>query len=206
MGAYVDDYQRENTVHGHTDRWSHLWADTPAELEEFAGGMGIAHQINNPGRPWAYIDVTEAERLEAIWRGAAVVGWREGLEVMRARAAAARNPTPPPPPVEAPPPVSLAAQLEAARAELPKGVFICGPGRGPARWNPVKPRHAWDEPVEHFHQCHHCGLLYRSVQEKRSPRWYRVWEWPDGRTGDTRGGHALPSCPGPAARTTTPKP
>lgn len=71
MTVYVDDYQLPVTVQGIKGPWSHLMADTEAELQTFARQIGLH-------RPEAYrttatmprYDVTDTERRTAIAAGA----------------------------------------------------------------------------------------------------------------------------------------
>jgi hypothetical protein len=76
------------------------------------------------------------------------------------------------------------------------GVFICKRGPSPAKYNPANPRHAWDDSVEPWHRCVHCGVLYRSVKVSGSG-WGKQWEWPDGWGGVTLAGEKFPACRGP---------
>lgn len=100
MTVYVTDRRLDWTVNGVTDRWSHLLADMPSELTAAAHALGLADAIHERGRPWCFVDITEAERTQAIERGAQQVDWRVALREMRRRAAdfrwpaGARQPTP----------------------------------------------------------------------------------------------------------------
>jgi Protein of unknown function (DUF4031) len=93
MTVYVDDSGIPATVGRHTSRWSHLFADSPDELHEFAGRLGLRRSYFQPGRPrgdgtpsrhWHY-DVTSGKRMRAIQLGAVPVGWRESVRIMRER-------------------------------------------------------------------------------------------------------------------------
>lgn len=88
MAVYVDDARLPATVGRITGRWSHLFADTQAELHEFAAALGLRRAWFQPGRPgsglWHY-DVTDGMRTRAIRAGAQAVTWREAPVIMRAR-------------------------------------------------------------------------------------------------------------------------
>lgn len=101
MAVYVDDAAIPATVPNgraqHTSRWSHLFADTQAELHEFAARLGLRRSYFQPGKPrsdgtpspfWHY-DVTAGKRQQALRLGAQPVGWRDSPRIMRERDAAA---------------------------------------------------------------------------------------------------------------------
>jgi len=100
MTVYVTDRHLDFTVNGVTDRWSHLLADLPSELMAAAHGLGLGGAIHERGRPWCYVDITDAERARAIQLGAQQVGWLPALREMRRRVAdfrwpaGGRQPTP----------------------------------------------------------------------------------------------------------------
>jgi uncharacterized protein DUF4031 len=98
MSVYVDDARIPARVGRLLGRWSHLTADTPAELHAFAVRLGLRRgwfqdrcKSRLCPRPcpihWHY-DVTDAKRAAAIRLGAVPIGWREMGEIMRARRAA----------------------------------------------------------------------------------------------------------------------
>jgi hypothetical protein len=86
--VYVDDWRQRATVGPVTARWSHLTADTTAELHVFATALGLrrawfqAH-CHDPLRH--HYDVTDRLRDEAIARGAVAVTWREAARARRQR-------------------------------------------------------------------------------------------------------------------------
>jgi hypothetical protein len=99
MTVYVDDADILATVGRHTSHWSHLYADTPEELHEFAARLGLRRSWfqepkGRPGKPvvphslkaqmWHY-DVTAPKRAEAIRLGAKPITTTEGTEIIRAR-------------------------------------------------------------------------------------------------------------------------
>lgn len=71
MSVYVDDMRMLATVGRVRGRWSHMWADTVAELEEMAEKIGLNPkwiQTSNSGI--THYDVVESKRREAIAAGA----------------------------------------------------------------------------------------------------------------------------------------
>jgi hypothetical protein len=97
MTVYVDTARIPATVAGIRGRWSHLTADTPEELHDFADRIGLQrgwYQVcrSRCGRlgaacvHWHY-DVTESKRVEAIAAGAQVIGLRELSQILAARRA-----------------------------------------------------------------------------------------------------------------------
>ena len=89
MTVYVDDMRvRAQVGRGRPARWSHLMADSPEELHEFA--------VNQLGlkREWAqheddpvmlHYDVTDTVRRRAIALGATQITWREAGRMTLAR-------------------------------------------------------------------------------------------------------------------------
>jgi hypothetical protein len=90
MTVYVDNYRRPATVGRIRGRWSHLTADTPAELHEFAERIGLRRDwfqarckltTSCPARDEVcthfHYDVVDAKRTEAIAAGAAAIDIRE---------------------------------------------------------------------------------------------------------------------------------
>jgi hypothetical protein len=103
MAVYIDDASIPATVPNgqarHTSRWSHLFADTPEELHEFAARLGLRRSYFQPGKPrgdgkpspfWHY-DVTAGKRLQAIPLGAQAVTSRDAVQIIRDREAAAER-------------------------------------------------------------------------------------------------------------------
>lgn len=71
MAVYVDDMRRTATVRGLTRRWSHLVADNPRELRDFARRLGLSPLwVQKMGTPTEHFDVTDAMRDKAIRLGA----------------------------------------------------------------------------------------------------------------------------------------
>jgi hypothetical protein len=87
MTVYVDDMNLRadvpngrNVVRG---KWSHLYADSEAELREFAAMLGLRPEwIQHPGETGVHFDVTSSVRERAIRQGARPVTWREAGEHM----------------------------------------------------------------------------------------------------------------------------
>jgi hypothetical protein len=85
MAVYVDDMNLradvpdgDQVVRG---RWSHLYADTEAELRDFARQLGLRESwIQHPGQIGVHFDVTASKRQQAIRQGARPVTWREAGE------------------------------------------------------------------------------------------------------------------------------
>jgi hypothetical protein len=103
VAVYVDDANIPATVRSgrvrHTSQWSHLFADTQAELHEFAAQLGLQWSCfqpgqrrgdGSPGPRWHY-DVTAGKRQQAIRLGARPVTSRESIEIIRAREAGAER-------------------------------------------------------------------------------------------------------------------
>jgi len=70
MTVYVDDARIPARVGRLSARWSHLTADTQAELHSFAERLGLrrAWYQDKPRGLWHY-DVTESKRRQAITLG-----------------------------------------------------------------------------------------------------------------------------------------
>ncbi|MFJ8895202.1 DUF4031 domain-containing protein [Leifsonia sp. NPDC102414] len=76
MVVYVDDMRRTATVRGMTRQWSHLVADTSAELRAFAVEIGLSLSwIQRPGTYREHFDVTDAMRAAALRHGAVAVSF-----------------------------------------------------------------------------------------------------------------------------------
>jgi len=97
MTVYVDDFRVPARVGRINARWSHLTADTKAELHRFAASLGLRRDWfqddDLPGSlpgGWHY-DVTDSVRRRALALGAQPVPWldfpavclREGRETHR---------------------------------------------------------------------------------------------------------------------------
>ncbi len=83
MTVYVDDASIAATADPRTSRWSHLFADTRAELHEFADALGLRREwFQDAPATWHY-DLTEGKRGRAIQLGAKAVTWREGADIIR---------------------------------------------------------------------------------------------------------------------------
>ena len=88
MAVYVDDWRQPATVGPVTARWSHLTADTTAELQLFAAELGMRRswfQEHRHDRLRDHYDVTDRLRGEAIARGAVAVTWRQAARARRLR-------------------------------------------------------------------------------------------------------------------------
>lgn len=93
MTVYVDDAGiRADVTHGTRvvrGRWSHLLADTPAELLTFAVEvLGMrATWLQEPGTAKEHFDVTATRRAEALRAGAVPISYRESALLVRAKRA-----------------------------------------------------------------------------------------------------------------------
>ena len=90
MSVYVDDSRIPAKVGRYEAKWSHLTADTTAELHEFAQRIGLKRSWFQKGKqPWLdHYDVTERMRQKAIDAGAQAITWREAGRMTMARARA----------------------------------------------------------------------------------------------------------------------
>jgi hypothetical protein len=99
MTVYVDNLAMPARVGGRSARWSHLIADTPQELHDFAARLGLKRAwFQDPtvtGKPkalpgthaaenWHY-DVTASKRILALRLGAVPVSWRDLPDIIQAR-------------------------------------------------------------------------------------------------------------------------
>lgn len=98
MTVYVDNFRVPARVGGVRGRWSHLMADTPDELHEFAAHLGLQREwfqerCKTPcGKVcvhWHY-DVVDSKRTEAITLGAKAIDIREVGSILAARRVALR--------------------------------------------------------------------------------------------------------------------
>jgi hypothetical protein len=92
VAVYVDDSRAHATVGRISARWSHLTADTEAELHQFAPRLGLRRAwFQKSNRPEAsHYDVTDSKRALAIGLGAVPETIMAGAE-RRRRARAARR-------------------------------------------------------------------------------------------------------------------
>lgn len=86
MAVYVDAIQIEATVGRIHAHWSHLTADTSAELRAFAARLGLRPQwIQYPGTWKEHFDVIESKRQLALKYGALPLTIRAAGERLKAR-------------------------------------------------------------------------------------------------------------------------
>jgi hypothetical protein len=93
MTVYVDNSRRFARVGRVAARWSHLTADTPAELHEFAARIGLRREwfqtckspLCTPPCPRWHYDVTESKRAAALAAGAQEISWRDLGRLILAR-------------------------------------------------------------------------------------------------------------------------
>ena len=93
MTVYVDNFRAPAVVGRIRGRWSHLTADTEAELHAFAERLGLhrawyqakcKHGPCSPCPHWHY-DVVDAKRQTAIQLGAKAIDIRELGAIIRGR-------------------------------------------------------------------------------------------------------------------------
>lgn len=103
MTVYVDNFRTPATVGRIRGRWSHLTADTPAELAAFAARIGLRSawfqaRCRYGACPTVdgicahfHYDVTDSKRAAAIQAGARAVDLRELGAIVSARRPAYRK-------------------------------------------------------------------------------------------------------------------
>ncbi len=103
MGSYVDDARIPAPVGRVRGLWSHLTADTPDELHEFAARIGMRRSWFQPRCKSAtcptiggvcahfHYDLVDARRSAAIEAGAEAINIRQMGALTSARRAAFRN-------------------------------------------------------------------------------------------------------------------
>jgi hypothetical protein len=103
MTVYVDDFRVPATVGRIGARWSHLTADSPAELVTFAAAIGLRRswlqaRCKSPACPMVagvcahfHFDVTDAKRDAAVDAGAIPIDIRYFGDIVRARRTAFRS-------------------------------------------------------------------------------------------------------------------
>lgn len=104
MAVYVGDAniaaEVRNGPRVHRSQWSHLTADTPEELHEFAARLDLRREWFQPGRPiagrpspfWHY-DLTSKKPVQALTMGAVGASSRELALDCRARDSRAAQPS-----------------------------------------------------------------------------------------------------------------
>ncbi|MGL4745033.1 MAG: DUF4031 domain-containing protein [Dermatophilaceae bacterium] len=71
MTVYVDDMNRAGRLRGRLVRWSHLFADTSAELADAAAALGLDPAwVQHPGTHREHYDVVASVRARALAAGA----------------------------------------------------------------------------------------------------------------------------------------
>lgn len=86
MSVFVDDMRMRTRVGHIVANWSHLWADTVPELEEFAERLGLNPKwIQTSNNGLVHYDVVDWRREEAIKLGAIPLhcGSDQWLEIVR---------------------------------------------------------------------------------------------------------------------------
>lgn len=92
MTVYVDDMRRRAQIgNGRPGNWSHLFADTPAELKDIARQLSLRPEwIQHEGTYREHFDVTETVRGLAVHLGATEIAYPRGTADLLARKRAAR--------------------------------------------------------------------------------------------------------------------
>ena len=86
MTVYVDDMLREATLGRWPAKWSHLLADSPVELAEFAERLGLpASWLQAGGTHREHYDVTATVRSAALGLGAVPISYPRGTAEVLAR-------------------------------------------------------------------------------------------------------------------------
>jgi hypothetical protein len=88
MTVYVDDMRRPTKVPGaRPAKWSHLFADTQAELDVFAvGQLGLSSRwLQHAGGHREHYDVTDTVRTKAVALGAVEISYPRGTAELLAR-------------------------------------------------------------------------------------------------------------------------
>ncbi|GAA3576958.1 DUF4031 domain-containing protein [Kribbella ginsengisoli] len=83
MTVYVDDMRRQ--VRPGSERWSHLFATTTRELDEFAAMLGQARDlIEDEGGVHEHYLISDAERRIALACGAVNLSYPRGVALLLA--------------------------------------------------------------------------------------------------------------------------
>ena len=86
MTVYVDDARIAARVGRISGRWSHLLADTDAELHALAARLGLRRAwAQRPGAVHSHYDVTDAVRRRAIALGAVPIDRRQLIALITQR-------------------------------------------------------------------------------------------------------------------------
>ncbi len=96
MTVYVDDMARPAQLTGRPAKWSHLFADTSQELDDFRRRLGLRVEwLQHAGTHREHYDVTATVRERALRLGAQPITYPRGTAdlMQRKRAAAAPEET-----------------------------------------------------------------------------------------------------------------
>ena len=95
MSVYVDDMARPANITFRPAKWSHLFADTSEELDEFRQRLGLREEwIQHRGTHREHYDVTTTVRDRAIKMGAQPISYPRGTAELMLRKRAAFEATP----------------------------------------------------------------------------------------------------------------
>jgi hypothetical protein len=79
MTVYVDDMLRPARVGAIRSRWSHLFADSTAELHDTGTRLGLDPAwVQHPGTRREHFDLTEGKRQLALRLGATPIAYPHG--------------------------------------------------------------------------------------------------------------------------------
>jgi hypothetical protein len=96
MTVYVDNMRRRAQLTGRPANWSHMFADTHAELMAMASEMGLRPEwLQHPGTHREHFDVTDTKRTQALGLGAVAVTYPHDtgrIMTAKRKAVAALNP------------------------------------------------------------------------------------------------------------------
>lgn len=81
MSVYVDNMRMQasvpNGVHMVNGRWSHMFADSTQELDEFALKLDLNPSWKQNSRGFIHYDLVESRRKQAVLLGAIEIEYRE---------------------------------------------------------------------------------------------------------------------------------
>lgn len=94
MSVYVDDMARPANITFRPAKWSHLFADTSAELDEFRQRLGLREEwLQHRGTHREHYDVTATVRERALRLGAQPIAYPRGTAELMLRKRAAMEAT-----------------------------------------------------------------------------------------------------------------
>jgi hypothetical protein len=83
MTVYVDNMRRQARVGRIDARWSHLFADSPEELQEIAAVLGLLPSwLQHGGTYREHYDITDTKRATALAAGVVAVEYPRGTAAL----------------------------------------------------------------------------------------------------------------------------